>query len=153
MENDSRFKAAFSQLGSSWELSDDTYDALQSFVIKLYGTKKVATVDEARYKIFKKKYDNEEKTVDMSVLPPCESVFRLHCERENYLAAIWKRANMSQPFYPDAVHYGWNTDKSILWVNDIFPDEIETILLDSRYDPDDVNDAHGDSEDEELIEE
>ena len=153
MEGDSHLRSAFTQLGSSWDLSDDTYDGLQSFVIKLYGTKKVKTVDEARYKIFKKKYDNEEKTVDMSMLPPCESVLRLHCERANYLAAIWRRANISQPLFPDAVHYGWNTDKSILWVNDIFPEEIETILLDARYDPEDVNDAQCDSEDEELINE
>lgn len=152
MENDSHFRSAFTQLGSSWDLSDDTYDVLQSFVIKLYGTKK-KTVDEARYAIFKKKYDNEEKTVDMSVLPPCESVLRLHCERANYLAAIWRRANISQPLFPDAVHYGWNTDKSILWVNEIFPEEIETILLDARYDPGDVTDAHCDSEDEEMINE
>ena len=153
MEGDSHLRSAFTQLGSSWDLSDDTYDGLQSFVIKLYRTKKVKTVDEARYKIFKKKYDNEEKSVDMSVLPPCESVLRLHCERANYLAAIWRRANISQPLFPDAVHYGWNTDKSILWVNDIFPEEIESILLDARYDPEDVNDAQCDSEDEELINE
>ena len=153
MENNSLFKAAFAQLGSSWDLSDDTYNTLQSFVIKLYGTKKVATVDEARYNIFKKKYDNEEKTVDMSVLPPCESVLRLHCERANYLACIWKRAIRSQPMFPDAVHYGWNSDKSIMWVNDIFPDEVESILVDSRYDPEDVNDAIGESDDEEWDEE
>ena len=153
MENNSLFKAAFAQLGSSWDLSDDTYNTLQSFVIKLYGTKKVATVDEARYNIFKKKYDNEEKTVDMSVLPPCESVLRLHCERANYLACIWKHAIRSQPMFPDAVHYGWNSDKSIMWVNDIFPDEVESILVDSRYDPEDVNDAIGESDDEEWDEE
>ena len=153
MENDSHFKSAFSQLGSSWDLSDDTYDVLQSFVLKLYGTKRAMTVDEARYKIFKKKYDNEEKTVDMSVLPPCESVLRLHCERANYLAAIWRRASISLPLVPDAVHYGWNSDKSIMWVNDIFPEEVDTILLDTRYDPEDVNDAYCDSEDEELLNE
>ena len=92
LEGSSRFKAAFSQLGSSWELSDDTFDTLQSFVVRLYGIKKAMGVDEARYKILKKKFDNEVKTVDMSTLPPCESVLRLHCERANYLAAIWKRA-------------------------------------------------------------
>ena len=33
-------------------------------------------VNETRYKLFSKKIDNEEKAVDMSALPPCESVLR-----------------------------------------------------------------------------
>ena len=68
-------------------------------------------------------------------------MLHLHCDRAHYLASIWRRANRSRPIFPDSVHYGWNSDKSILWVNDIFPDEIESILVDDRYDPDDVNDA------------
>ena len=35
---------------------------------------------------------------------------------------------------------GWNEDRSIVWVNEIFPDEVEEILVDKRYDPDDTND-------------
>ena len=72
------------------------------------------------------KFDNEEETVDMSVLPPCESVLQLHCERGNFLAAIWKKAI------------------------DIFPQEIESILLGSRYDSEDVDDTLRESDDEEL---
>ena len=52
LESSSRFKSAFSQLGSSWELSDDTFNSLQSFVNRLYGIKKTMSVDEARYKFF-----------------------------------------------------------------------------------------------------
>ena len=89
----------------------------------------------------------------MSTLPPCESVLRLHCERANYLAAIWKRATTSRSHFPDAMHYGWNLDKSIVWVIDIFPEQVESILLDLRYDPDDVTEALGESDDEELPEE
>ena len=153
LEGSSRFKEAFSQLGSSWDLPDHVHEQLQSFVVRLYGIRKAIGVDEARYKLFKKKFDNEEKTVDMSTLPPCESVLRLHCERANYLAAIWKRATTSQSLIPDAVHFGWNPDKSIMWVADIFPEEVESILLDSRYDPDDVDDDAGESDDEELPDE
>ena len=74
-------------------------------------------VNEARYNFFSKKFDNEEKTVDMSVLPPCESVLRLHCERANFLAAIWKKAATSHFQFPDAVHHGWNSDKSFSFLN------------------------------------
>ena len=88
----------------------------------------------------------------MSILPPCKSVLRLHCERAHYLAAIWRRAIISRLQYPDAVHYGWYQDKTILWVIDVFPEDVESILLDSRYDPSDVDEAHAESDDEELPE-
>ena len=51
------------------------------------------------------------------------------------------------------MHYGWNLDKSIVWVIDIFPEQVESILLDLRYDSDDVIEALGESDDEELPEE
>ena len=54
--------------------------------------------------------------------------------------------------FPILIH-GRNNVKSMLWVIDIFPEAIETILLDSRYDLEDVNNALGDSEDEELPQE
>ena len=40
-----------------------------------------------------------------------------------------------------------------MWVVDVFPQEVESILFDSRYDADDVNDAAGESDDEEHLEE
>ena len=51
--------------------------------------------------------------------------------------------------FPILIH-GRSNVKSMLWVIDIFPEAIETILLDSRYDSEDANNALGDSEDEEL---
>ena len=75
MNTSSRFKAVFAQLGSSWELSNDTFEILQSFVLRLYGIKKKMNVNQARYKMFSRKFENEDKTVDMSMLPPCESVY------------------------------------------------------------------------------
>ena len=112
--------------------------------------KKGNNVDEARYKLFRKKYDNEDKTVDMSTIPHCQSVLRLRCERALFLAAIWKRATTSWLQNPDPCHYGWNPDKSIMWVDEVFPSEVESILLDPRYDPNDVEEANAESDDEEL---
>lgn len=55
--------------------------------------------------------------------------------------------------------HDWNGDKSITWVTDIFPEEIEKIFLDPeeiekiflacRYNPDNSNDIHCVSEPEE----
>ena len=38
-------------------------------MLLLHDIKKMMGVMEARYKVFSKKFDNDEKTVDMSVLP------------------------------------------------------------------------------------
>ena len=106
-------------------------------------------------KLFSHKFKNENKTVDMCTLPPCESVLRLHCGRANFLAVIWKRATLNCPDIPDIIYHGWNEDRCIVWVNEIFPDEDEEILVDRRYDPDDINNEQGvsdfDDEDEDVL--
>ena len=150
LSSSSKFKAAFSFLGSSWDLTDDIFDQIQSFVLHIYGMKKAVDTDAARYQLFKRKYDNEEKNVDMSALPPCKSVLRLHFERAHYLSALWKRATTCRLQYPDPSLYGWNQDKTIMWVDEVFPADVESILLDPRYNPDDVEEAYGDSDDEGL---
>ena len=55
LEGSSRFQITFDKLGLEWDLSDDTFDELQSFVLRLYGARKFSGVDEARYRMFKKK--------------------------------------------------------------------------------------------------
>ena len=144
-----RYKMAFAKLGESWDLNEETFNVLQEFVTELYGIGRAAGVNAARYKIFSRKFANEEKTVDMSALPPCESVLRLHCQRANYLAGIWKRSVISQSSIPSSVYHGWNPDKSLTWCTEIFPEEVESILMDTRYDPDDGNDAQCESDEEE----
>ena len=37
-----------------------------------------------------------------------------------------------------------------MWVVDVFPEEVESILLDPHYDPNDVEEANGESDDEGL---
>ena len=145
------FRNAFSQLGSNWELSEETLDSLESFVVRLYGVTKAPNVNAARHKIFSTKFENEEKCVDMSLLPPYQSVLRLHCESTNFVAAVWKRSTESQPSIPDPVHFGWNSYRTITWMVDVFPDDIESILVDERYVPDANNDALCESEDEDVV--
>ena len=88
-------------------------EGLESFVVRLYGINKKINLDNARYKLIRKKLDNVEKSIDMGSLPPCASIFCLHCERANYLACIWKRATMFQCHFPDVFFYRGNCDKWI----------------------------------------
>ena len=60
--------------------------------------------------IFLKKIDNEEKTVHMSILPPCASVLRLHWKKANFFAAISKNTTTVYFQFPDAIYHGWNSD-------------------------------------------
>ena len=60
----------------------------------------------------------------LRILPPCESVLRLHSERANYIAALWKRAKLTFLLPCHIV----GSEKLITWVIDIFHEEIEKIL-------------------------
>ena len=101
---------------SSKQLSPNK--SLQAFFIRIYNMQKRINVNKRRCKIFSKKFGNEEKTVDRSVLPPFELMLRLHWERINSLAVIPKKGTTSHFQFSDAMHYSWNNDNSILWVKD-----------------------------------
>ena len=113
---------------------------MESFVVRLYGMKNV-DVNEARHKMFSRKFKDEEKTVDMIVSPLCESPIRLHSERANYNTAIWKWVTIRWPDFPNMVLQGWDRDKWMTCVICTFFENIEMILLDIRYNPDEIDDA------------
>ena len=85
-----------------------------------------------RYYIFYRKYSNENKIVEFSLLPPCQSVLKLHSKRANFVAKIWKSAADPQLQLPDISLYGWMDKCEIQWMNKAFPDSIEGLLLDDN---------------------
>ena len=54
----------------------------------LYVTK-LKSVNEARYAIFEKKQQKENKIIGITALPPCESVLHLDSKRANAVAYMW----------------------------------------------------------------
>ena len=38
--------------------------------------------------------------VDLSLIPPCRSVLRMHIKRVNYQVLLWKKSSMSHPNLP-----------------------------------------------------
>ena len=84
-----KFKQAFIELGTNWELSEYLISALEEFTCYIYGSR-TKDIDNLRYKMFNKKYVKENKIIDMSLLPPCRSVLTLHIKRANFVAAMWK---------------------------------------------------------------
>ena len=65
----------------------------------------------------------------MSTLPPCERVLFLHVKRANYIASIWKKANVAKPVLSPITDNGWNEDGSLNWISEIFPEEVEEFYL------------------------
>ena len=88
--NNKKFQNSFSALGDSVLLLDDIIGLFEEYVVQLYsGTGK--NIDLVRSTKFTKKYSKENKIVDLSTLPPCSSVLRLHTMRANLVSFIWKR--------------------------------------------------------------
>ena len=115
MKSREEFASAFKMIGSNWELTEDLMNTMETFVCKLYGSKK-SRVNEARYELFHKKYAKQNKVVNLSLLPPCKSTLEKHLQRANYVARIWKCCGISNTDYPHPSQYGWNAVLEIEWV-------------------------------------
>ena len=58
----------------------------------------------------------------------------LHAQRANYVAKIWKSSNLAWHDMPDIKDNGWLENGEIDWVENVFPDDIEDILVDPEFD-------------------
>ena len=77
------YVTAMMDFGESWQLSDETFNGVESFVCHLYG-KKYQDVDLLRYELHCAKGGK----VVPEALPSCRSSLKLHALRANYQAAI-----------------------------------------------------------------
>ena len=130
--------------------SNKMFTAIQRFICAIYGSTK-KTFNEVRFDLVYRKYQNQNKIVDMSTLPPGERVLFLHVKRVNYIASIWKKANVAKPALPPFTDNGWNKDGCLTWISDIFSQEVEKILFDDEFDNNDYIDDSGEGDDEEDI--
>ena len=85
-----------------------------------------------RYDIFHRKYSNENKIVDLSLLPPCQSVLKLHSNRASFVAKIWKSAGDPHLPLPDISLHRWTDKCKIQRMHKAFPNNIEELLLDDN---------------------
>ena len=126
------------------------FTVIQGFICAIYGSTR-KTINEVRFDLFHQNYQNQNKIVDMSTLPPCERVLFLYVKRANYIASIWKKANVAKPALPPITDHGWNEDGSLTWTSELFPEEVQEILFDDEFDINDYIDDSGESDDEEDI--
>ena len=88
MNSKQEYISTFKNVGNHWE--KELFDTLEDYVCKLYSSKK-RKVNKARYELFLKKHTQQNKVIDLSLLPPCCSTLKLHVMRYNYVACIWKK--------------------------------------------------------------
>ena len=133
LEKNPKFLKAFQDLGSNWELTDETFELLEEYICVLYGSRK-KDVNQVHHDLFQKKHVKEEKVIDLSMLPPCHSVLMLHAKRANFVAKIWKCSDEAQLQTPDIRMHGWDINKKIKWLEKEFPDNIHDLLFDPSFD-------------------
>ena len=101
---------------------------LEEFVCLLYGRRR-KEVNGVRNFLFESKYLNQNKAMDISLLPPCQASLRLHTLRSNVVARIGKLSDKAQIQLPDLSQHGWTITNGIKWIDKAFPDELEDLLL------------------------
>ena len=55
----------------------------------------------------------KKKIIDLSLLPPCKSVLRLHSKRANAVAYLWRNASNPTINIPSLTENGWTTTGDI----------------------------------------
>ena len=110
MKKSSNFEKAFTRLGSMLELPESSdHHKFEEFVCKLYGFIET-NINVVRHKMFTKKHTMQKKIVNLSSLPPCRQVLRLHTLRANSVAAIWKSSSQPMVDLHEMIGVGWKSD-------------------------------------------
>ena len=92
-------------IGDEWVVSEEAFKAMEALMCQLYG-KKCDSVGALRYQI----HCGRGEKVEPEALLPCESSLRLQVTRENYQAAILRRAIISRPVISSPHGHGWEVD-------------------------------------------
>ena len=93
----------------------------------------------------------EEKVIDLSLLPPCQSTLYLLILHSTYVARTWKCSLTNIVEYPGIMENGWMENDEIFWVDDAFPDNIMNILVNKDFEEGSMElelDPQDDSDDE-----
>ena len=77
VDKNEKFVNTFIALGSTWDVAENTMEDLEEYVCLFYGCHQ-RNVNAVRKKLIDNKYLNQNKVMDISLLPPCRSSLRLH---------------------------------------------------------------------------
>ena len=97
---DSKIWEALESLGQA-DPSPQVYSQLERFVCLLYKSKVHTRVEELRWFLF------SNRAAEGESLPPTTGSLKLHVQRAQYMAMVWRKAAESHPSLPSPVGYGW----------------------------------------------
>ena len=99
----------FQELGVSWNISDELFKQLLSYVCTFYCAKNgTMDVNLMRYQMFLAKKGD----VESFCLPPCKDCLYKKCFCANYEAGRWRRSLTACPNIPNSVGHGWLMEES-----------------------------------------
>ena len=130
------FTSLFARFGTSETVSANDFVGFESFVCKLYGKPSYSSVNKVRYdqvrKSFKAKRSilSSSNGIDLSLMPPCSKVLKLHIQRANYQTLIWRMSSVSQPSFPKPERNGWKIGETGLEIDWYGGDFVPKELLD-----------------------
>lgn len=135
---------------------NDSDSLLEKYVCSLYGQKSLSSVNEARLRIFKQKYKPTNpdspleniKSLDASMLPPCQNVLLQKIARCNYVTYLWKHADKRDPLENmQPTDHGWK-DVDGIYMPIWFTGSQMPAVLSETMEPEDVADADEDDDDD-----
>ena len=108
--------------------------SLEEFVCLLYGSRRVKKFNDLRHQLFQKTYQQKNKIIDLSLLPPCQQTLRLHSLRCNFVVKIRENSDVCTSQEPPITNHGWTGEREIQWIEKAFPDDIVQLLSEGSDD-------------------
>ena len=71
------------------------------------------------------------KIADLSLLPSCNSSLMKHIQRSNYVASLWRQANLPLISIGNASDHGWKNELTPEWTDEPYPADIAELLIES----------------------
>ena len=97
--------SALASLGTTIELSNNTYETIEEFICKVYAPQThILKVEQLRWWMFKKKQAESEK------LPPTPAALKQAILRSHHQAIVWNHDTVANPVIPTPGNYGWENN-------------------------------------------
>ena len=94
----------------------------------------------------------EGKIIDLSLILPCFSSLYLQIKRANFVSKLWKSTRTAQLILPSIEEQGQDTDGSIAWILDPYPEDILDLLMNDENESEDGNNNEEESDKESVVE-
>ena len=86
---------------------------------------KKKNVNKVQWLKIRDKHTKQNKVINMSALPPWQKTLKLHSVRANVVAKMQRSSLQSNINAPNFSSYGWDSEGTIEWVHNIFPNDME----------------------------